>query len=77
MRKLNNSEEFKDKIDFKLGNAAQGDENPYYVMDLSRDLEESNWDNYVSDFYTGVTRSQRGSLIIKSTNSATLRIDNL
>jgi hypothetical protein len=69
MRKLNNSEEFKDKIDFKLGNAAQGDENPYYVIDLSRDLEESNWDNYVSDFYTGVTRSQRGSLIIKGANS--------
>jgi hypothetical protein len=46
-------------------------------MDLSRDLEESNWDNYVSDFYTGVTRSQRGSLIIKGANSQNLQIDNL
>lgn len=65
LRELNDSEEYKGMIDFKSGNAAQGDENPYYILDFENIPEDDS--QFISDLYTGITRAQKASIILNRT----------
>lgn len=59
--KLLSSATYKDKINFMESNSSQGLEGRYYIIDDSADLEnEEYWD----DFYTGVSRTVQGSIVI-------------
>lgn len=64
VEKLAQEEKYKDKIEFRKGNSAQGFENLYYVINLQTPVSEENKIQLARDFYTGLTRARRGSLII-------------
>lgn len=64
IKKLNESEEFKGLVDFNSSYAAQGKENPYYVVSLNRDVSKVQTPEYLADFYTGLTRAEVGSLLV-------------
>lgn len=83
------NEEFKGKINFVESSAAQGDEGQYYIVDLKvtdvgkeevgRNL--GNHANFVNTFYTAISRSSQGTLIIENPNikdiAETIRIQEL
>ena len=64
IEKLAQEEKYKDRIEFRKGNSAQGFENLYYVINLQTPISEENKIQLARDFYTGLTRAKRGSLII-------------
>ena len=68
-------EEYKGKISFVESSAAQGDEGQYYIVDLKTtdigpESEENlgNHANFVNTFYTAISRSSQGTLIIENPN---------
>ena len=63
MEEFNDSEEYKGLIDFKKGSAAQGDENPYYVVNMGTDPGKVLM---ASTIYTALTRAKVGSIIIQN-----------
>ena len=63
LEEFNNSEEYKGMIDFKHGNAAQGDENPYYIINLTNN---SSVEQSVRALYTGLTRAKKGSIVLRT-----------
>ena len=64
IEKLAQEEKYKDRIEFRKGNSAQGFENLYYVINLQTPISEENKIQLARDFYTGLTRARRGSIII-------------
>ena len=50
-------------IDFKHGDAAQGDENPYYIINLTNN---SSIKQSVRALYTGLTRAKKGSIVLRT-----------
>ena len=63
LEEFNNSEDYKDMIDFKHGDAAQGDENPYYIINLTNN---SSIKQSVRALYTGLTRAKKGSIVLRT-----------
>lgn len=63
MKKLSQEDKYRDIIDFKEGFSAQGDENPYYIINLGKN-PDNNKKQFLKDLYTGLTRAERGTLII-------------
>ena len=55
------SDKYSQYIDFKKGGKAQGLEGRYYIIEMDPDL---NRDRFLHDMYTGMSRSQQGSIII-------------
>lgn len=51
----------KEHIEFFPGTSAQGREGQYYIIEPSQDLDP---DSYKQDFYTALTRSQQGSIVV-------------
>lgn len=70
INKLAQEEKYKDKIDFRKGNSAQGFENLYYIINLQSQVNDDNQIQLARDFYTGLTRARRGSLIIQGNVSS-------
>ena len=69
------NENYKGKINFVESSAAQGDEGQYYIVDLKPvdiGLESTtnmgNHANFVNTFYTAISRSSQGTLIIENPN---------
>lgn len=69
------NENYKGKINFVESSAAQGDEGQYYIVDLKyTDIEPENNENrgnhanFVNTFYTAISRSSQGTLIIENEN---------
>ena len=69
------NETYKGKINFVESSAAQGDEGQYYIVDLKPvdvGLETianmGNHANFVNTFYTAISRSSQGTLIIENPN---------
>lgn len=69
------NENYKGKINFVESSAAQGDEGQYYIVDLKPvdvGLETTanmgNHANFVNTFYTAISRSSQGTLIIENPN---------
>lgn len=69
------NEEYKGKINFVESSVAQGEEGQYYIVDLKTvDIgKESmtnlgNHANFVNTFYTSISRSSQGTLIIENPN---------
>ena len=69
------NEEYKGKINFVESSAAQGDEGQYYIVDLKiTDIGQESKDNlgnhanFVNTFYTTISRSSQGTLIIENPN---------
>ena len=69
------NEDYKGKISFVESSAAQGDEGQYYIVDLkTTDIELENQENmgnhanFVNTFYTAISRSSQGTLIIENDN---------
>lgn len=64
MREFNDSDDYKGLIDFKFGTAAQGEENPYYVINISKGgygtVEGAQL------LYTALTRAKVGSVIMQT-----------
>ena len=68
-------EKYKGKIEFQSSGAAQGSESQYYIVDLNpMDIGEVTKENdgnheiFVNTFYTAISRSKQGTLIIKNRN---------
>lgn len=55
-------------IDFKKGSAAQGDENPYYVVNITKDFGAIPT---ASLLYTAMTRAKVGTIIIANNTTRT------
>ena len=64
MREFNNSDEYKGLIDFKIGSAAQGDENPYYIVNVTSG--NGTLADQAALIYTALTRAKTGSIIIRN-----------
>lgn len=69
------NENYRGKINFVESSAAQGDEGQYYIVDLKPvdvGLETTanmgNHANFVNTFYTAISRSSQGTLIIENPN---------
>ena len=67
------NENYKGKINFVESSAAQGDEGQYYIVDLKPvevgpKTELGNNSNFVNTFYTAISRSSQGTLIIENDN---------
>ena len=81
MQKLAAEDIYKNRISFNEGSSAQGDENPYYIINFGESIPSSitsdgkmNPDRiqYINDLYTGITRAQEGSIIINYNGVRTL-----
>lgn len=58
-------DEYKDYIDFKFGNTAQGQEGRYYIIDVDPYLNKNyRTTEYLKDLYTGISRAEQGSILI-------------
>lgn len=58
-------DEYKDYIDFKFGNTAQGQEGRYYIVDVDPYRNGSyRTIDYLKDVYTGISRAEQGSILI-------------
>ena len=69
------NENYKGKINFVESSAAQGDEGQYYIVDLKpvdvgleSQANMGNHANFVNTFYTAISRSSQGTLIIENPN---------
>ena len=69
------NENYKGKINFVESSAAQGDEGQYYIVDLKpvdvgleNQANMGNHANFVNTFYTAISRSSQGTLIIENPN---------
>lgn len=69
------NEDYKGKINFVESSAAQGDEGQYYIVDLKptdigleNQTNMGNHANFVNTFYTAISRSSQGTLIIENEN---------
>lgn len=69
------NENYKGKINFVESSAAQGDEGQYYIVDLKpvdvgleNQANIGNHANFVNTFYTAISRSSQGTLIIENPN---------
>ena len=62
---VSNADEYKDYIDFKFGNTAQGQEGGYYIIDVDP-YHNGNYRtiDYLKDVYTGISRAEQGSILI-------------
>lgn len=68
-------EKYKGKIEFQSSGAAQGSESQYYIVDLDLiDIGKLTADNdgnheiFVNTFYTAISRSKQGTLVIRNRN---------
>ena len=69
------NEDYRGKINFVESSAAQGDEGQYYIVDLKptdigleNQTNMGNHANFVNTFYTAISRSSQGTLIIENEN---------
>lgn len=73
---LTEDEKYKDHIVTYQGNSAQGDEHPYYIInfdlkkrvqgDADGSLAAQVRSTFLHDFYTAITRSENGNLLINN-----------
>lgn len=78
MKRLNESGEYKGRIDFKEGSSSQGEELDNYVIELNGDLEEiygkgTGKSKFWKDLYTGMTRAKKGTLILLQGDSSAIQ----
>lgn len=78
MQRLNESGEYKGRIDFKEGSSSQGEELDNYVIELNGDLEETygkgtGKSKFWKDLYTGMTRAKKGTLIVLQGESGAIQ----
>lgn len=65
---LLNSDQYKDKIDFKSEAAAQGREARYYIVENNRSIEQDEM-AYHKSLYTGISRAEQASIVIAPNQS--------
>ena len=75
---LSKDDKYKEYIQFHVGNTSQGKEGQYWIVE--NDREASNLSTYLQELYTGISRSEQGSIIIASSqysgNLAKLTLKN-
>lgn len=65
-KKLSQDNKYKDYIQFHAGNTSQGKEGQYWIVENNRNV--SSLSTYMQELYTGISRSEQGSIIIASSN---------
>lgn len=65
-KKLSQDNKYKEYIQFHAGNTSQGKEGQYWIVE--NDREVSKLSTYLQELYTGISRSEQGSIIIASSN---------
>ena len=66
-------------IELKKDGSSQGDESQYYIIEENeKAYKDKDYDSFVEDLYTGVTRSRQGSLLLISRDiNSTLQENNV
>lgn len=65
-KKLSQDNKYKEYIQFHAGNSSQGKEGQYWIVENNREV--SSLSTYLQELYTGISRSEQGSIIIASSN---------
>lgn len=65
-KKLSQDNKYKNYIQFHAGNTSQGKEGQYWIVENNRNV--SSLSTYMQELYTGISRSEQGSIIIASSN---------
>ena len=65
-KKLSQDNKYKEHIQFHAGNSSQGKEGQYWIVENNREV--SSLSTYLQELYTGISRSEQGSIIIASSN---------
>ena len=65
-KKLSKDNKYKEFIQFHAGNTSQGKEGQYWIVENNREV--SSLSTYLQELYTGISRSEQGSIIIASSN---------
>lgn len=63
---LSKNNKYKEFIQFHAGNTSQGKEGQYWIVENNREV--SSLSTYLQELYTGISRSEQGSIIIASSN---------
>lgn len=65
-KKLSQNNKYKEYVQFHAGNSSQGKEGQYWIVE--NDREVSSLSTYLQELYTGISRSEQGSIIIAPSN---------
>ena len=63
---LSKDNKYKEYIQFHAGNTSQGKEGQYWIVENDRSVP--NLSTYLQELYTGISRSEQGSIIIASSS---------
>lgn len=65
-KKLSQNNKYKEYVQFHAGNSSQGKEGQYWIVENDRGV--SSLSTYLQELYTGISRSEQGSIIIAPSN---------
>ena len=65
-KKLSQDNKYKEFVQFHAGNSSQGKEGQYWIVE--NDREVPSLATYLQELYTGISRSEQGSIIIASSS---------